>query len=103
MKLFKHFDVTGFDWDSGNSTKNQKKHNVCIEEAESAFFNTPVITNTDEKHSTSNENRFYLLGKSFNNRKLFIVFTIRKEKIRIISARDMSKKERAIYEKEEVQ
>ena len=92
-------DITGFDWDEGNARKNEK-HNVSMAEAEQVFFNAPLLVIEDSKHSNQ-EPRFHALGKSDENRQLHITFTLRQagEKIRIISARDMHKKERAIYEK----
>lgn len=62
----------------------------------SGFFNEPIIYFRDVKHS-SLEGRFYLLGRTNHNRYLFVVFTIRENLIRIISARDMNRKERKIY------
>ena len=92
-------DITGFDWDEGNARKNEK-HNVSMAEAEQVFFNEPLLVLEDSKHSKK-EPRFHALGKSDEKRRLHITFTLRQagEKIRIISARDMHKKERAIYEK----
>ena len=92
-------DITGFDWDEGNARKNEK-HNVSMAEAEQVFFNAPLLVLEDSKHSNQ-EPRFHALGKSDKNRLLHITFTLRQagEKIRTISARDMHKKERAIYEK----
>ncbi len=86
----------GFDWDSGNSDKNWVRHQVTQGECEQVFFNEPIIVITDEKHSQS-ENRWYLLGITDSGRFLFVVFTKRLNKIRIISARDMNKKERSYY------
>ncbi|MBN1115211.1 MAG: BrnT family toxin [Oligoflexia bacterium] len=91
-------DVTGFEWDDNNSLKNYIKHNVSCVECEEAFFGSPLLTKYDEKHS-GQEKRFFLLGRTVSVRKLFIVFTVRKNKIRVISARDMNKKERQIYER----
>lgn len=88
----------GFDWDAGNQIKSQEKHNVVWWECEQVFFNSPLFLYEDKKHSNS-EQRFYVLGKTDSDRKLFIVFTIRNKLIRIISARDMHQKERKIYEK----
>lgn len=90
-------ECTGFEWDEGNRDKNWIKHQVSNSECEEIFFNQPLIINFDKKHSEI-ETRFYALGHTDLDRKLFIVFTIRNKKIRIISARDMSKKERKIYE-----
>lgn len=89
----------GFQWDSGNSEKNLHKHKVTSSECEQVFFNQPISVIDDTKHS-ENENRWYLLGRTDQDRFLFVVFTIRKNLIRIISARDMNKKEREIYNEE---
>ena len=91
--------ITGFDWDEGNARKNEK-HNVSMAEAEQVFFNAPLLVLEDSKHSNQ-EPRFHALGKSDEKRLLHITFTLRQagEKIRIISARDMHKKERETYEK----
>ena len=88
----------GFEWDEANWTKNFKKHNVSSYECEQVFFNTPLLMQEDIKHSAT-ERRLYVLGRTDENRRLFIAFTIRSDKIRVISARDMSKQERGIYEK----
>jgi uncharacterized protein len=79
----------GFDWDQGNITKNWDKHNVSTGESEQIFFNKPLIVKRDKEHS-KHENRYYALGQTNMNRLLFVVFTVRNEKIRIISARDMT-------------
>ncbi len=91
-------ECSGFEWDKGNQNKNTEKHGVSSWECEQVFFNKPLLLNEDTKHS-SQEKRCYALGKTNANRKLFIAFTIRKPLIRIISARNMSRKEREIYEK----
>jgi uncharacterized DUF497 family protein len=88
---------SGFDWDEGNILKNWEKHRVSASECEQVFFNRPLVTMPDASHSI-NESRFYALGQSDSGRYLFIVFTIRKNLIRVISARDMSRKERKVYE-----
>ena len=87
---------TGFDWDEGNSRKNWIKHQVTPSECEQLYFNQPLIVKNDSKHS-EHETRFFALGQTDHNRKLFIAFTVRRDKIRVISARDMSKKEREVY------
>jgi uncharacterized protein len=89
----------GFQWDPGNSNKNLIKHSVTNPECEQVFFNQPMIVVDDTKHSEK-ENRWFLLGRTDQDRFLFIVFTIRQELIRVISARDMNKKEREIYNEE---
>ena len=91
-------NVTGFDWDEGNILKNWEKHKVSHLEAEQVFFNEPLIVFEDLKHSMA-ESRWYVLGRTDTSRKLMIVYTIRGNQIRVISARDMSRKEREIYEK----
>ena len=91
--------ITSFDWDEGNARKNEK-HGVSMAETEQVFFNTPLLVLEDIKHSRK-ELRFHALGKTDKVRLLHITFTLRGagEKIRVISARDMHRKERAIYEK----
>ena len=91
--------ITGFDWDEGNSRKNEK-HGVSMAECEQVFFNVPLLTLGDYVHSHL-EPRFHALGKTDDGRQLHITFAVRHhgEKIRIISARDMHRKERTIHEK----
>ena len=91
---------TGFEWDKYNSEKIRKKHGVTSVECEQVFFNLPVIAGDDEKHSET-ENRFYVLGQTDSGRLLFLVFTVRKNKLRVISARDMNKRERRVYQTHE--
>jgi len=92
--------VTGFDWDEGNARKSAEKHGVSQAEAEQVFFNEPLLTVADDAHSQE-EPRFHALGRTDDNRRLHLTFTLRGEGtlIRVISARDMSRKERAIYER----
>ena len=87
---------TGFDWDEGNFLKNWEKHGVLVAESEQVFFNRPLLVQSDARHSTT-ESRFYVLGRSDSGRQLFVVFMIRGELIRVISARDMSRNERRSY------
>ncbi len=91
--------VTGFDWDDGNSRKNAEKHDVCQSEAEQIFFNEPLLVLEDSKHSQQ-ETRYHALGETDDTRLLHITFTLRGSGtlVRVISARDMHHKERAIYE-----
>ena len=86
-----------FEWDSYNQTKIRLRQNIIPEEAEQACFSRNAVI-FDTKHSSA-EQRYQLIGFSGVGRMLFIVFTIRKNKIRIISARSASKKERANYAK----
>ena len=90
------FGVAEFQWDEHNAVKIWQKHKVKYSECEEIFFDTNLKILADEKHSDA-ENRFWALGITKEGRRLFIVFTGRKEKIRIISARDMNKKERRAY------
>ena len=87
-----------FDWDQWNIQKNELKHGVSSLEAESAFYDTDLKIFEDLQHSTAQEKRFILYGRSLENRILMIGFTIRKKKVRIITARPASRKERDIYE-----
>ncbi|GAB3342639.1 BrnT family toxin [Chromohalobacter beijerinckii] len=91
--------VTGFDWDEGNARKNAEKHGVSQAEAEAIFFNEPLLVLEDSKHSQA-EARFHALGETDDERLLHITFTLRKDDtlIRVISARDMHRKERGVYE-----
>ena len=89
-------NCTGFDWDEGNSEKNWILHQVKRNECEQVFFNEPMVVVNDEKHSQL-EKRWYLMGVTDSMRLLFIVFTMRENLIRVISAKDMNKKERKIY------
>ena len=91
--------ITGFEWDDGNSRKSVVKHDVRPGEAEQVFFNVPLLLLEDVKHR-SDESRFHALGKTDTGRLLHITFTLRMEDtlIRVISARDMHRKERKIYE-----
>lgn len=87
---------TGFEWDKGNSEKSRVKHGVSPLEAEQIFFNQPLVVVPDEAHSQT-EKRYYALGRTDLERPLFVVFTIRKSLIRVISARDMNRAEREAY------
>lgn len=89
--------IEGFEWDEGNCDKNWKKHTVTMLESEEIFFNDQPITLEDDKHSI-HEKRYAAFGKTDQDRTLTVVFTIRNNLIRVISARDMNKKERAFYE-----
>jgi uncharacterized DUF497 family protein len=87
----------GFQWDEGNSEKNWLKHEVSRAECEQIFFNHPLVVRHDTEHSQGDEIRFYALGQTDRSRLLFLVFTVRDQLIRVITARDMSKRERRIY------
>jgi uncharacterized DUF497 family protein len=74
------------------------KHGVSSKEAESTFFDSQKKIVSDDKHSTPGERRFVLFGKSLEGRVLMVGFTVRNEKVRIITARPASRRERAFYE-----
>mgnify|MGYP000181512621 CR=1 FL=1 len=92
--------IVGFQWDAGNAIKNQVKHGVTQAEAEEIFFNQPLLVSADDKHSDQ-ESRYLALGITSPGVLLSVVFTLRKSAtlIRVVSARPMSKRERAFYEK----
>jgi uncharacterized protein len=89
-------DCEGFEWDAANAAKIWDRHHVTPAECEELFFNRPLVLGTDERHSAAEE-RLYALGQSDSTRLMFVAFTIRGRLIRVISARDMSRKERRIY------
>ena len=88
---------TGFEWDSGNAEKNWDLHGVSRAETEQVFFNRPILVVPDEEHS-QRERRYAALGKTNAGQKLSIIFTVRGTLVRVISARDMSRRERRFYE-----
>jgi len=90
--------ISGFDWDSGNRDKNMQIHAVTAGECEQVFFNLPSLFQPDPPHPKP-EPRYFILGQTDSGRRLFIAFTTRKDKIRGISARDISRKEIDIYER----
>jgi uncharacterized DUF497 family protein len=90
--------IEGFEWDQGNSGKNERKHGVTDREAEEVFFNRPLMIGRSSKGG--DETRYAALGKTYATRLLAVIFTVRDKKIRVISARPMSRNERKTYEKE---
>ncbi len=90
--------IEGFEWDEGNYDKNWIKHRVSNSECEEVFFNLPLLLADDKAHS-HDEKRYYVLGQTNSRRWLFISFTVRENKIRVISARDMNQKEERAYAK----
>ncbi|MCD5397769.1 BrnT family toxin [candidate division NPL-UPA2 bacterium] len=98
MKVLSEF--IGFNWDERNKDKNWVKHKVSDLECEEVFFNIPLTVFPDKTHSDT-ENRYYVLGRTNRGRFLFVVFTRRGDKIRVISAREMTKKERRYYHEAE--
>lgn len=90
-------DLAGFDWNQVNKRKNLIKHKVYWKECEEVFYNKPLDFFQDEKHSVR-EKRYGAFGQTNKKRRLTIIFTVRNNKIRVISARDQNKKERKQYE-----
>ena len=88
---------TEFDWDDGNVDKNWERHRVSWAECEEVFFNQPFVAMVDELHSET-ELRCYALGQTDAGRLLFVVYTLRGERIRVISARDMTRREKKEYD-----
>jgi len=86
----------GFEWDEGNATKNWEKHRVTRGECEQIFFNRPLVVREDAEHSGA-ENRYYALSETDAARRLLVVYAIRRDLIRVISTRDMNRRERKVY------
>ena len=93
-------NIVGFQWDEGNADKNRVLHNVENWECEQIFFNDPLLVLDDPRHSSA-ETRWAALGRTDAGRFLAVVFTKRGKLIRVISARDMNRKERRFYEENE--
>lgn len=89
--------IVGFEWDDGNIHKNETKHGLKWTIIEELFFNEPLLVVEDFKHSLD-ECRCVALGKNNFGDLITVIFTVREQHIRVISARAMSKKERMIYE-----
>ena len=85
-----------FEWDKGNWDKNFVKHKITNQEIEEVFFDDNKLLLEDVLHS-STETRFILIGKTSHRKLLFIVFTIRNQKVRVVSARPLHKKEITIF------
>ena len=92
--------ITGFDWDEGNVNKNRLKHEVDTSECEEVFFYEPRIIFDHAKHSTGNERRYRVLGITASGRLLALAITVRGNRIRVIMARDQSRKEKSLFEAE---
>jgi uncharacterized DUF497 family protein len=90
--------IDGFEWDKVNSHKNERKHGVTDRESEEIFFNESLIIARSSERGA--EIRYAALGKTYGSRLLTVVFTVRANKIRVISARPMSRSERKLYEEE---
>jgi len=88
-------EFTGFEWDAGN--RENLKHGVHASECEQIFFNEPILILDDPRHSVA-EDRFAAFGQTDQGRKLVVVYTQRASLLRVISARDMNRREREFYE-----
>ena len=88
-----------FDWDQWNVQKNELKHGVSRLEAESVFYDPRHRLFVDEKHSKVREPRYILYGRGLESRVLMVGFPIRARRVRVITARPASRRERRIYEK----
>ena len=97
--MFDPATIVGFDWDAGNERKSADERGVGQSETEQVFFNQPLLVLEDDRHSLV-ESRFHALGETNEGRQLRITFTLRRDDtlIRVISARDGRRKERAVYE-----
>jgi uncharacterized protein len=93
-------ECTGFDWDAGNIDKNWEKHGVSDPECEEVFLNRPLVVRHDPAHSDK-KRRLYALGQTGEGRRLFVAFVVRQKLIRVISAREMTRRERRIYSSHE--
>ena len=99
--------VAGFDWDVGNDRKSVAKHGVDQAEAEQVFFNDPLLIVDDAQHSGA-EAQYHALGRTDAGRLVHATFTLRQAGtlrqdgalIRVISARNMSRRERVRYGEE---
>ena len=97
MDLLQLSRCKGFQWDEGNSDKNWAKHRVSCAECEQIFFKRPLVTGETAGES-QNEVRYYALGQTDLERRLFVVLTVRTNLIRVISVRPMSRREREVYD-----
>ncbi|MFN0168002.1 MAG: BrnT family toxin [Bryobacteraceae bacterium] len=89
-------ECVGFDWDDANVRKNWERHGVIPEEAEDVFFHEPLVVRGDVQHS-KREKRYYALGQTSRGRWLFVAFAVREKLIRVVSVRDMNRRERLSY------
>ena len=88
--------LEGFEWDAGNSEKNWKRHQVTQAECEQIFANLPLLVSVATQ-TGSREPRYFALGRTDSVRELAVVFTVRGKRVRVISARPMSRRERKEY------
>lgn len=95
-------ECVGFEWDDGNITKSWKGHRVTIWETEAVFFNEPLIV-AEDLGLSPREPRFFALGQTDAGREMFVAFTIRKNLVRVISARDMTRREWNVHERKKAE
>ena len=93
--------ITGFQWDDGNARKSEERHGASHSEAEEMFTDERLLVDRDIHHSQS-EQRYNALGSTKHYRLLHVTFTLRNNEtdIRVISARDMNRRERNRYAQE---
>jgi uncharacterized DUF497 family protein len=90
-------NVVGCEWDAHNAPKIRQRHRVEPRECEEVFGRQPLFVTDDLAHS-GGEPRWLAFGRSATGRRLLVVFTVRRDRLRVISARDMSRRERRQYE-----
>lgn len=95
--LARFADCDAFEWDDGNAAKARARHDVEPGECEQVFFGEPLLVSADAKHSQV-EQRWRALGMTLSGRTLYLVFTLRGARIRVLAARNMNRKERRNYE-----
>jgi len=88
-----------FEWDPQKAAKNLRKHKISFNEAATVFDDPLSVTVTDPDHSAE-EDRFIIVGQSYRRRLLIVSFAERGDRIRIISARELTPAERRAYEEE---
>ena len=88
--------LKGFDWNAANWRKSEIKHGIAASEAEEVLLGDPLCQ-VDVRHSET-EQRYVALGSTSEGRRLFVAFTIRRNRVCVISARPMSRRERQIHE-----
>jgi uncharacterized DUF497 family protein len=98
VSFLESFDSFAFDWDQGNNSKSEDKHRISIEQIESCFMDDRILPLGIQVEPKSVEERYGILAKAYDDKLLFVSFTIRAGKIRPISGRMANKKERMIYE-----
>jgi uncharacterized DUF497 family protein len=91
-------DCEGFEWDQGNSEKNWRLHGVTDRECEDVFSNEPIIIIVRDKNHSETETRYAARGITNSGRRLTVIFTIRDRLVRVISARNMTRREEKLYE-----